>query len=63
MSKRDLVPVRKQVAYKLPGTKGGLSGHKRVQISLFTQNCTHSNRQHHSCCIHKQGWRYEVGAK
>ena len=47
--KRDLVPTRKQVSSNQPGTKGGLSGPKRVPRRLFQQNCTHSNRQHHSC--------------
>ena len=28
---------------------------------MFKQNCTRTNRQHHSCCLHKQGRRHEVG--
>ena len=55
--KREVVSARKQVAYKLPGTKSGLSGPKRVLRPLIKQACTHSNRQHHSCCLHQQGRR------
>ena len=61
LRKRDLVPTRKQVAYKLCGTKGGLSGPKRVPRPLFKQYCTRSNRQHQSYCLHKQGRMPEVG--
>ena len=53
--------TRKQVACKLSGTKSCLSGPKSVPRPLFKQDCTHSNRQHHSCCLHKQRRRYEVG--
>ena len=61
-SKRDFGLTRKQIAYKLPGTKGGLSGPKRVPGPLFKRDCVHSNRQHHSCCLHKQGVRHEIGS-
>ena len=60
-SKRDLIPTRKQVVYKLPGTKGGLSGPKRVPRPPFKEECAHRNRQHHSCCLHKQRRRHQVG--
>ena len=60
-SMRDLVSTKKQVAYKQSGTKGSLFGPKRFPRSLFKQRCIHSNRQHHSCCLHKQGRRHEVG--
>ena len=40
---------------KLPGTKGGLSGPKRVPRPLFEQHSPQSFRQYHSCCLHKQG--------
>ena len=59
--KRDLILARKQVTYKLPGTKGGLLGPKRVPRPLFKQDGVHSNRQHQSCCPHKQRRRHEIG--
>ena len=44
------------VAYKIPGTKGGLFGPKRVLRPLFRQNSSHSNRQHHiDCPYNKEG--------
>ena len=60
--KRNLVPSRKQAAYKLPRTQSSFSSLKRVQITLLRQDSTCSNRQHHSAVIHKQGRRYEVGS-
>ena len=59
--KRNLVPSRKQAAYKLSRTKSSLSGFKRVPRPLLKQDSTCSNRQHHSSVIHKQGRRHEVG--
>ena len=59
--KRHLVPSGKQAAYKLPRTQGSLSSLKRVPRLLHTQDSTCSNRQHHSCVIHKQRRRHEVG--
>ena len=59
--KRHLVPSGKQAAYQLPRTQGSLSSLKRVPRPLHTQDSTCSNRQHHSCVIHKQGRRHEVG--
>ena len=59
--KRNLVPSRKQVAYKLFRTKSSLSSLKRVSRPLLRQGSPCSNRQHHSGVIHKQGRRHEVG--
>ena len=47
--------TRERTTYKLSGTKSSLSSLKRVPRSLFKQNSTCSNRQHHSSVIHKQG--------
>ena len=44
--KGNLVPSRKQVAHKPSGTKGGLSGLKRVQRPLFEQHSSGGHRQH-----------------
>ena len=44
--KRYLVLARKQIAHKLPGTKGNLAGPKRIPRSLFKRDGAHSNRQH-----------------
>ena len=52
--KGNLVPSRKQVAHKLPGTKGSLSGPKRVPKPLFERHSSHSYRQHHNGWLHKQ---------
>ena len=57
---RDLVPTRKQITYKLPGTTGGLLSPKRVPRLLFRQNNAFSNRQHNSSCLYKQGRRHKV---
>ena len=59
--KGRVVPSRKQTTRKLPGTKGGLSGPKRIPESLFKQHGPHNYRQHNSSCLHKQGGRDEVG--
>ena len=48
--KGNLVPSRKQVAYKPLGTKGGLSGSKRVPRPQFKQQSPGGHRQH------KQQW-------
>ena len=52
--KGNLVPPRKQVAHKPPGTKGGLSGLKRVLRPLFEQHSSGGHRQHNSGCLYKQ---------
>ena len=59
--KRNLVPARKQAAYKFFGTKGSLFSTETVPRPLLGQSGTCSNRQHHSDLIHKQGRRHEVG--
>ena len=46
----------------LYGTKGGLSGPKRVPRPLLKQGSTYSNSQNHSGCLYKQGRRHEVGS-
>ena len=55
--KRDLVSTRKQVAHKLSGTTPTVPGPKRP---LFRLDYSHSNRQHDSCCLYKQGGVHEV---
>ena len=59
--KGNLVTSRKQATRKLPGTKSGLSGPKRVPRPLPEQHSSYSHRQHHSGCIHKQRRRDEIG--
>ena len=59
-SKGILVPSRKQAAYKLPRTESSLSGPEGVLRPLLRQDCSCSNRKHHSGVIHKQGRRHEV---
>ena len=46
--KGNLVPSIKQVTHKPLGTKGGLSGPKRVPRPLFKQHSPGSHRQHNS---------------
>ena len=58
---RNLVPTGKQIAYKLSGTKSGVSSFKRVPKPMRGQNGSHSNRQHHGSVLHQQGRRHEVG--
>ena len=52
--KGNLLPSRKQIAYKLPRTKGGLLGPKGVPRPLLKQDSSCSN-QHHSGGLHKEG--------
>ena len=59
--KGNLVSSRKQTTYKLPGTRGGFLGPKRVPRPLREQHISHSHRQHHSGCLHKQRRGDEVG--
>ena len=60
--KGNLVPSRKQATYQLSGTKGSLSGPKRVQGPLSEQHSSGSYRQHYSGCLYKQrGGGGEVG--
>ena len=44
----NLVPSRKQAAYQLPGTEGGILGPERVPRPLLRQDSSCSNQQHHS---------------
>ena len=59
--KGNLVPSRKQVAYKPFGTKGSLSGPKRVQRPLFKQHSLGGHKQHNSGCLYQQRWGMELG--
>ena len=59
--KGNLVPPRKQVAYKPFGTKGGLSGPKRVPRPLFKQHSRGGHRQHNSGCLYQRRGGDEVG--
>ena len=59
--KGNLVNSRKQVAYKPFGTKGGLSGPKRVPRPLFKQHNPGSHRQYNSGCLYQQRRGDEVG--
>ena len=51
---RPQVTSRKQVAHKSLGTKGGLSGPKRVPRPLFKQHSPGSHRQHNSGCLYQE---------
>ena len=53
--KGNLVNSRKQIARKLPDTKGSLTGPKIVPRPLLEQNIAQSYRQHHNGCLYKQG--------
>ena len=57
---KDLVTARKQAAYKLFGTQGGVSHLKRVSKPLYRPDSTCGNRQHYHSCLHKQGRGFEV---
>ena len=59
--KGNLVPSRKQVAHKPSGTKGGLSGLKKVQRPLFEQHSSGGHRQRNGGCLYQQGRGGEVG--
>ena len=59
--KGNLVPSRKQVAYKPLGTKGGLSGPKIVPRPRFKQHSSGGHRQHNSGWLYQQGRGDEVG--
>ena len=60
--KGNLVPTRKQAAYKLPRTQSSFLSIKRVPRPLHKQDSSCSNRQYHSGSIYKQGRRYEIGS-
>ena len=59
--KGNLVTFRKQVAHKSLGTKGGLSGPKRVPRPLFKQHSPSSHGQHNSGCLYQHRTGDEVG--
>ena len=59
--KGNLVPSRNQVTHKPLGTKGGLSGLKKVPRPLFKQHSPGSHRQHNSGCLYQQRRGDEVG--
>ena len=59
--KGNLVTSRKQVAYKPFGTKGLLSGPKRVPRPMFKQCSPGGHRQHNSGCLYQQGRGEKVG--
>ena len=61
--KGNLVPLRKQVTHKLSGTKGSLSGPKRVPRPLLEPNSAYSHRKHHSGCLYKQGGGIKLGPR
>ena len=54
--KGNLVPSRKQTTHQLSGTKHSLFGLKRVPGPLPEQHSSDGHGQHHSGCLHKQGW-------
>ena len=56
-----MVLSRKQVAHKSLGTKGSLSGPKRVPRPLLKQHSPGSHRQHNSSCLYQQRGGDEVG--
>ena len=59
--KGNLVPSRKQVAYKPLGTKGSLSGPKRVPRPLFKQHSPGGHRQHNSGSLYQHGRGDKLG--
>ena len=60
--KGNLISSRKQVAHKSLGTKGGLSGLKRVPRPLFKQHSPGSHRQHNSGCLYQQRGGMKLGS-
>ena len=60
-SQRNLVPPRKQAAYKLPRTQSCVPSLKRVSRPLHRQDSSSSDQQHYSSVLHKQGRRHDVG--
>ena len=59
-NKRYLVSARKPPSHKLPRTKSGLAGLKKVPAPCTREGSADCHRQHYSCGIHQQGGRYEV---
>ena len=60
LTARGTLSLPESKSHKLPGAKGN-KRQKRFPRPLFKQDGAHSNRQHHSCCLHKQEKRHEVG--
>ena len=58
--KKHLVTTRKQVAHKFPRIEGSFSGPQGVQAFMQESDSVSGHGQHHSCCLHKQGRRYEI---
>ena len=58
--KGNLVSSKKPITHKLSGAKSSPFGVKTVPGPLPKQDSTHSNRQHHSGCLFKQGAGDEV---
>ena len=58
--KRYLVPARSKLHIKYLELKSSLLGPFQ-DLCSDRWCCTHSNRQHHSGCLHKQGLRHWVG--
>ena len=40
--------------------EGSFSGPQGVQAFMQESDSVSGHGQHHSCCLHKQGWRYEI---
>ena len=59
--KRSLISAGKQATHKLSGVKSGFPSFKRVSKSLYRQDSSSGDRQHHRSSLHKQGRRHEVG--
>ena len=59
-NKRHLVSSRKPPSHKFPGTKGRSTSPKKIPAFSARKSCFSCHRQHNSCGIHQQGWRYEV---
>ena len=59
--KGHLVSSRKSSSYKLPGTKSCLTSLEKIPAPSTRKSRSSCHRQHHSCGIHQQGGRYEVG--
>ena len=58
--KRHLVTTRKQGSHKFPRIEGSFSGPQGVRAFEQGPDCVSGDRQHHSCCLHKQGDKYEI---
>ena len=56
--KRVLVSTGKQTAHTLSAAKSSVSSFKIVPRSLYRQDSSSGNRQHHSSGLHKQGRRH-----